>query len=144
MKKIILCAALLISMASYASTPVVDESVEKIFKESFPTVSDAKWHTNENYYTVVFTKSEVIFRINYDFKGKMISYRKDYYGKELCPFICSKIKQKFPGKDIYGVTEIKSDNGLNYEITLQDDKHWYKIKSDATGSLSLENKMRKA
>jgi hypothetical protein len=144
MKKIIICAVLLLSMASYANTPVIDASVEKIFKESFPTVSDAKWYTYEDHYTVLFTKSEVIFRVNYDMKGKMLSYRKDYYSKDLCPFINSKIKQKFPGKEVYGVTEIKSDNGLNYEITLQDDKHWYKITSDATGTLSLENKMRKA
>ena len=45
----------------------------------------------------------------YDLKGNIISVRRDYYEKDLSLFIVAKVKEKYPGKKIFGITEVTSD-----------------------------------
>lgn len=144
MKKILFGIVLLVSTASFAANPPVDEKISKIFRETFPHVNNAKWYEYETFYEVLFQSNEVACRVKYDLDGKVISVRRDYYEKDLPLFIKVKLKEKYTNKAIFGVTEITSEEGVTYNIILQDEKHWTTIKSDASGNMNIVQKLKKA
>lgn len=144
MKKILL-TLVMASITSFTfAAPPVSEKVLKLFKEIYPSVQDAKWYEFENYYQVYFDSDNVKCRIKYDFDGKIISTMR-YYGEGMvCPFLKAKLAQKFPGKKIFGVTEMTSDNDMTYDFVLEDDKSWTQVRSDATGQMSVTQKFKKS
>ena len=144
MKKIILALALLVGTASFAANPEVDEQVSKQFKETFPAALEVKWFEYETFYEVVFKNNDILCRVKYDLKGNIISTRRDYTEKDLSLFIVAKVKEKYQGKKIFGVTEITSSEGVTYNIVLEDDKYWTNINSDESGNLSQVQKLKKA
>jgi hypothetical protein len=144
MKKIFFALALLVSTASFATSPEVDEQVSKQFKETFPAAIEVKWYDYETFYEVVFKNNDILCRVKYDLKGNIISTRRDYHEKDLSLFIIAKVKEKYAGKKIFGVTEITSSEGVTYNIVLEDDKNWINLNSDESGNISQVQKLKKA
>jgi len=144
MKRILFALALLVSIASFATSPEVDEQVSKQFKETFPAAMEVKWYDYETFYEVVFKNNDMLCRVKYDLKGNIISTRRDYHEKDLSPFIVAKVKEKYAGKKIFGVTEITSSEGVIYNIVLEDDKNWINLNSDESGNISQVQKLKKA
>jgi len=131
------------TMFSFAN-PNVNEKVLKVFKGVFPTVENAKWYEYETYYEVYFDKDDIKCRIKYDLDGKVISTLRHYEEKSLSPFLKAKVAQRFPGKRIFGITEINSENEMIYDIVLEDDKNWMHVQADAIGQMSVTEKFKKA
>jgi hypothetical protein len=144
MKKIFFALALLVGTASFAANPEVDEQVSKQFKETFPSAQEVKWFEYETFYEVVFKNNDILCRVKYDLKGNIISTRRDYTEKDLSLFIVAKVKEKYQGKKIFGITEITSSEGVTYNIVLEDDKYWTNINSDESGNFSQVQKLKKA
>jgi hypothetical protein len=68
-----------------------------------------------------------------------------YYGeRQLLPNIVSKLRKKYTGREIFGVTETSSDLGVSFLVTLKDDKNWYVVKSDVYGNLEQTEKFKRA
>ena len=68
-----------------------------------------------------------------------IRYTIRNYSEELLPpFIANKIHQKFPGKKVWGVTEVSSEEGIHYKVFLQDDKKWYHVSANSNGEVYLD------
>ena len=145
MKKILVLLLLLSAAAtSFATPPSVNEKVLKVFQEAFPGVENARWYEYDDYYQVYFDNGDVKCRIKYDLKGQLISTIRYYGEKTVCPFLKAKVTQKFPGKKIFGVTEMNSENEISYEFILEDEKTWTKVTSDATGQMTVTSKFKKA
>ena len=144
MKKIS-CALLLLMLAcgfTYAKAPVNDK-VLKAFAQIFPKVEHPTWYEYDNYYEVYFDNGDVKCRVKYDLDGNILSTRRDYLEAGLCPFLRAKVNEKYPGKKIFGITEVNSGDEMTYLIVLEDDKHWYHIKSDSMGMMSVDQKLNK-
>lgn len=140
---VICLVAIMTTAATYAAP--VSEKVLKIFTTAFPEVQETTWYNYETYYSVYFKNSDDSkCRIDYDTDGKIISTTRYYSEEALPPFIRGKVNEKFPGKQIFGVTEVSSPDEMAYHIVLEDEKNWYNIKSDATGSINIEKKMLKS
>lgn len=134
----------MVSTVAFALDNSVDDSIAKHFRESFPTAKNIKWYTYTDFYEVFFDFNAITCRIQYDLKGNVIAVRRDYKEKELPVFILAKLKQKYPGKNVFGVTEIVSGDDVVYEIVLEDAKTWTRVKSDAYGVMTIDKKFRKA
>ena len=145
MKKFLaICLVAILTTASVFAVPV-NEKVLKVFATSFPEVQKTTWYNYENYYAVYFQNSDDSkCRIEYDLVGNILSTTRYYSAEALPPFIRGKVNEKFPGKKIFGITEVSSGDELAYHIVLEDGKTWYNIKSDAVGFISLEKKIAKA
>jgi hypothetical protein len=144
MKKIIFNLVLICAVSVAFATPPVSEQVMKQFKAVFPAVEDARWFESEDSYDVYFEKDETKYHIRYDRKGKIISTRNYYRGEKLCPFIKSKITEKYAGKSIFGVTEITNSHEMFYVVVLEDEDTWTSVQADAMGQLTVLNKLKKA
>jgi hypothetical protein len=146
MKKILL-ALLMIGGLSSFSLPVpvdINEKVLKAFKEAFSDAKDVVWSEVDSYYEVKFKQSEVSARLKYDQEGNVIEAYRYYQEQQLPPYVLSKLKKKFADKKVFGVTEVTKESGLEYFITLEDQQHWYTVRSDSFGNLDLQKKFKKA
>jgi hypothetical protein len=144
MKKLIVVLGLFVALgAAAANPPEVNEKVLKAFEETFVKATDVVWHETGNTYEARFKQSEVISRASYDKDGNLLRTIR-YYSEEGLPInILTKLKKKFSGKSIFGVTESATGDEVEYHVVLQDEKNWYIVKSDSWGSLELSQKYRK-
>lgn len=145
MKKLIILTCLFATLSVAASNPPeVNEKVLKAFNETFMKATDVVWNEMQNLYEARFKQSEIITRAIYDTEGNLLRTTR-YYSQENLPInILTKIQKRYAGKSIYGVTELASEEGVSYHITLQDETHWYIVQADNYGNLDLSKKYKKA
>jgi hypothetical protein len=146
MKQLLLLAVLLTGLAASAapSPSEISEKIKKAFSETFVNAQDVTWHEYESYAQANFRQDDVQVRAQYDSEGKLIKTIRYYGEKQLLPNIVSKLKKRYAGKDINGITETTSDEDVNFVINLKDDKNWYIVKSDVYGNLQLVEKYKRA
>jgi hypothetical protein len=146
MKKIIFALAMLLgSTMIFAKTlPEINEKVLKAFQETFTNPQEVNWHEYENYYEVDFKQDEIKTQVRYDADGNITGTTRYYFEKQLPPHILANLKKKYPQRSVYGVTEIYSENDLQYFITMEDEKSWYTVKSNPLGNLEQTEKFKKA
>ncbi len=146
MKKLIFALTMLLGSATiFAVTPPeVNEKVLKAFQETFKNPKDVNWHEYENYYEVDFKQDEIKTQVRYDSEGNITGTTRYYFENQLPPHILSNIKKKYPQRSVYGVTEIYTENDLQYYITMEDEKNWYTVKSNPLGNLEQTEKFKKA
>jgi hypothetical protein len=146
MKKIIYLAFVMTGFIATASAtpPDVNDKVLKAFKETFTSAQDVTWHEYESYAQANFRYDDVQVRAQYDENGRLLKTIRYYQEKQLFPNIVAKLKQRYAGKEISGVTETTSDDEVNFVINLKDDKNWYIVKSDVYGNLQQIEKYKRA
>jgi hypothetical protein len=146
MKKIILSAALLVSIvaAASASPYEVNKKVLKAFNQTFAKAQDVVWHEYANAYQANFKQDDIQIRELYDQEGTLIQTIRYYGERQLLPNIVSRLKKKYGNKEIFGVTETSSDDEVSFLVTLKDEKNWYMVKSDAYGNLEQTDKFKRA
>ncbi|MBL7741711.1 MAG: hypothetical protein JNK14_21005 [Chitinophagaceae bacterium] len=145
MKKIILFAVMLVSIAAVAGSPSdVSEKVLKAFNETFEKAQNVEWHEYDDYYQANFKMDDIQVRAQYDQEGILLKTMRYYGEKQLLPNIVSKLKKKYGGREVFGVTEVTSAEEVSFLITLKDDKNWYVVKSDVYGNLEQTEKFKRA
>ncbi len=146
MKRIILALMMMAGLNSFAtpSPAEVNEKVLKAFNETFSDAKDVIWSEYESYYEVKFKQSEISARLKYDQEGNVIEAYRYYQEQYLPPYVLCRLKKKYADKKVFGITEVTKESGLEYFITLEDDQHWYTVRSDSFGNLDLQKKFKKA
>jgi len=145
MKKVLYLVVLLTGLSANASTPPeINEKVLKAFNQTFTEAENVRWREEDNRCQAVFTVSEILVRAVYDNEGNLLQTVRHYSEKHLPSTIFAKLKLKHAGKEIFGVTEIATDNELAYHVVLKDEKNWYWMRSDAYGNLELTQKLKRA
>jgi len=145
MKKLIICLCLFAAIGAVAAEPPeVNEKVLKAFKETFVKATDVVWHELQNSYEASFKQSEIVTRAIYDTEGNLLRTTR-YYSEEHLPInIITKLKKKYEGKTVFGITESSTEEEVSYHIVLEDEKNWYIVVADNLGSLELSKKFKKA
>lgn len=145
MKKLIILTCLFATLSVAASSPPeVTEKVLKAFNEIFMNATDVVWYETQSYYEASFKQSEIISRAIYDADGNLLRTTR-YYSEENLPInILTKIRKRYAGKSVFGVTELTTADEVSYHITLEDKTTWYIIKADNMGNLELSKKYKKA
>jgi hypothetical protein len=142
MKKLLISMTLLfITLVSFA---IPNEKVLESFSNSFPKADSVSWYENGSNFEVHFNMGDVRCKLWYDENGIMIKSHRYYKGNMLPPMILASLQRKYSDKNIHGVTEVTSNEGVQYFIILDDDKKWYDVTSDASGNLTLTKKFNKA
>lgn len=144
MKKVLYLAVLLISLSATATTPPeISEKVIKAFNETFTEAENVSWQELDNSCQADFKVSEMRVRATYDNDGNLLKTTKYYGEKDLPSNIIAKLKIKYAGKQISGVTEIVTESDIAYHIVLKDEKNWYWVESTPYGSLTLTQKLKR-
>ena len=145
MKKVFLLLALSATLYANADPkPAVTERILKAFKETFRDAKEISWHEYSEYYQASFKLNEVQFRAQYADDGTLIKMIRYYKEDQLLPMITAKLKRKYAGKEIFGVTETTSADAVQFVINLKDDNNWYVVESDIFGNLKETDRFRRA
>ncbi|WP_276504804.1 hypothetical protein [Terrimonas pollutisoli] len=146
MKQVLVLAFLLTGFVAIAA-PVpskVNDKILKAFNETFASAQDVRWHEYDDYAQANFKVNLIQIRAQYSEDGKLIRTIRYYSENELLPNIVAKLKKKYAGKEITGVTESSSDDEVSFTINLKDEKHWYIVKTDVYGNLQESEKFKRA
>jgi len=143
MKKIIYLVFLLTSMSAFATPVEVNEKVLKAFKETFTEAEQVSWSEVQDKSQADFMVDEIRVRAIYDQNATLIQTIRYYKAKELPCQILAKIKKKYSGKEITGVTELSTENEIDYQIVVRDDINYYILNADAFGNLNLTQKLKR-
>ena len=76
--------------------------------------------------------------------GRLIRTLRYYSERELLPNIVARLKKKYTGKEIAGITESSSDDEVSFVINVKDENNWYIVKSDVYGNLQQTDKFKRA
>ena len=144
MKKLLVPVAclILITMNSFAVMP--NEKVLRSFEETFIGPKEVKWYEHADYCEVSFIQQGMRTTVKYDLNGNFISSLRYCKEQQLPANVLSKLKKKYEGKRVFGVTEITSNEGIIFYIKIEDDKNWFTIKATGSGQMELYEKYRKA
>jgi len=146
MKQLIYLAFLLTGfVATAAPAPSeVNEKILKAFKETFTAAQDVSWQEYENYSQANFVVDKIQVRAQYAEDGSLIRTMRYYSERELLPNIVAKLKKKYAGKEIAGVTETSSDEEVSFLVNIKDENNWYIVKADVYGNLQQTEKFKRA
>jgi hypothetical protein len=144
MKKVIYLAFLLTGFVATAAPSDVNEKILKAFKETFTAAQDVSWHEYEDYAQANFVVDKIQVRAQYAEDGKLIRTIRYYSERELLPNVVAKLKKKYAGKEIAGVTESSSEEEVSFIVNIKDENNWYIVKSDVYGNLQQTEKFKRA
>jgi len=83
-------------------------------------------------------------RAQYSDDGTLLKTIRYYGEKNLPSNILAKLKKKYKGQEIYGVTETVCADEVTFVINLRDGENWYTVKSDVYGNMELADKFKRA
>jgi hypothetical protein len=145
MKKLFLVAGLMAGMFAFAApAPEPTEQVLKAFKETFSSAKEITWHSYADFTQANFRQNQIQVRAQFSDDGTLLKTIRYYGESELQANIVAKLKKKYKGKEIFGVTETMADNDVQFIINLKDDENWYTVKSDMYGNLETVSKFKRA
>lgn len=145
MKKLFLIAGLMAGMMAFATpAPEPTEKVLKAFRETFSSAKDITWYSYNNFVQANFHQDEIQVRAQYAEDGTLLKTIRYYGESNLQPTIVAKLKKKYKGKEIFGVTETMCAEEVSFVINLRDAENWYIVKSDVYGNLETVEKFKRA
>jgi hypothetical protein len=123
----------------------IPAKVYELFHNAFPEVKNESWYNFHDMYQAYFKNSDSYScRIYYSRNGELLSTLKYYSGNALPLFIRNNVAEKYAGKNIFSVTEIYANNKTIYYIMLEDNRKWYKVESNISGEITLDETHFKA
>lgn len=147
MKQVLFLALLLtgfVAMANPVPPIKVNEKILKAFNQTFAAAQDVSWQEYDDYSQANFKMNLIQVRAQYSEDGQLIRTIRYYTEKELLPNIVAKLKKKYAGKEITGVTETTSDDEVSFVINIKDEDRWYIVKTDVYGNLQQTEKFKRA
>ena len=133
-------------VATTGTTPTttISDKLLQAFRQTFPDAVQVKWTEEPTRYTVSFKQNEILTKVEYDKDGNFVSSLRYYSEKNLPVTVLCQLQKKYPGKTVFGVTELATDASTEYYIKLVDDRNWTTVRSDADGNMQLVEKYKKA
>lgn len=142
MKRFILIAAAALFTTACFATP--NQKVLNAFEKTFGKAEQVTWQDVDENYEATFKQNQISYRVMYDADGVMLKSIRYYKGETLPILVQAKLNKKYQGKSVFGVTEVTTENQIDYYIILEDSNTWTHVHSDAYGNLQTEKKLKKA
>jgi hypothetical protein len=144
MKQIFFAAVLVLAgFTSIAADKNINEKLVQAFNETYPNAVEVSWLAYPESYIVYFEEKGVKANIIFSQDGTFIRATR-YYTKEYLPFyLVTAIREKFPERTIYSVTEVSTPDNIDYYVKLEDAKTWMTVKVDSEGNIRRLEKLNK-
>ena len=139
------CCLLTLSAGAFATTDLnVSDKLLQTFHNTFPDAQQVKWAETEDKYLVNFKQGDILTKVEYDKEGNFLSSLRYYSEKNLPVSILCRLQKRYADKKVFGVTELTSDNSVEYYIKLEDANSWITVKSNIDGAMQVVEKYKKA
>jgi hypothetical protein len=122
----------------------ISDKMLQTFKQTFPDAQQVVWAEQGDKYIVNFRQGDILTKVEYDKDGNFLNSLRYYSEKNLPLTILCRLQKRFPGKSVFGVTEVASDSSVEYYIKLEDATQWITVRSNIDGNLQVVEKYKKA
>jgi hypothetical protein len=139
-----LCMLTISAGAFAAGDYTISEKLLQTFKQTFPDAKQVVWSEQGDKYTVNFRQDDILTKVEYDRDGNFLSSLRYYTEKNLPVTILCRLQKKYPEKKVFGVTEMATDNSVEYYIKLEDATTWTTVRSSIDGNMQVVEKYKKA
>jgi Putative beta-lactamase-inhibitor-like, PepSY-like len=144
MNKLLYVFVCLLSVNAAIAADGISEKILQIFKQTFPKAEEVVWVEQPDKVRVDFKDGGIATKVEYDMDGNFLSSVRYYTEKNLPVNILCKLQKKFPGKTVFGVTEMTTGSDVEYYIKLEDATTWITVKSSENGSMEVVEKYKKS
>ena len=127
-----------------ASPSTINEKLLKSFQQSYPHAFQVNWLELAETDVVYFEQDGIRATNFYKKDGSFIRSTRYYQEANLPYYLIAVIKERFPEKKIYCVTEISTPNEISYYIKIEDAKTWRTLQADSDGNITVIEKFNKA
>lgn len=148
---ILVCCMLSTFIGAYAHDPgEIDEKLMLAFKKTFPTAERVNWREAGETYVISFLDQGINSRVTYSKDGNLLGSIRYYEEKNLPLKLRLATIQQYPGKRIFGVTEVTTftdaayRQGVQYYIRLVDERVWLTVVADNDGNFKVVEAFEKA
>jgi hypothetical protein len=134
----------LISLSSFADGEEVSPAALASFNSSFKNATEVNWSVNENYFKASFSLNGQFVSAYYDGQGKMIALTRNISSLQLPIALQADLKKDYDAYWISDLTEMATEEGTSYYITLENADTRLVLKSTSNSEWNNFKKQRKS
>lgn len=147
MKKLTIIIAgffLLITTSAFTSGESnVSEKIKSLFEKDFNPISDVKWTKHEDLYVATFKEKDTYLTAAYSEEGELLVVGKYVSLSQLPEKAAKALEDKYAGYAINESVIKMSADATWYLVDVQNEKFKLRLKCNAAGSITVENKTKK-
>ena len=121
----------------------VTTKIKTVFEKEFVSASEVTWTRKDEVYVASFKENDTYFSAAYNLDGELLNVARYIPLSQLPLNVTRALANKYGGYDIDSKAIELSTDVTTYYIYAENKKFQLKIKSDASGNLSIDTKKRK-
>ena len=143
MKRLIIAAAMFVSLSAFAGAETVNEKVLNAFNTEFTTASEVEWTISSGYFKASFGMNGQRVAAFYNTDGELMGLTRNIRSSQLPVRLQTSLMKNY---NIYWVSdlfEVSNTDGTSYYVTLENGSKKIVLKSSTGNDWSSYKKDRK-
>ena len=145
MKKLMIAAALLVSLGAFAGKEKekVNEKVLNAFNSEFTNVHEVEWTASADYFKASFALNGHMVSAFFNTDGELMGMTRNIPSSQLPVILQTSLKRNYGSFWVSNLFEVSNSNGTSYYITLEDGDNKIILKSSGNSTWATYKKDRK-
>lgn len=119
MKKLIIAAAMFVSLSAFANEEKVNSRVLYAFQNEFTTATEVEWKAATDYYIASFSMNGQRVSAYYNMDGQLMGITRNLSSAQLPVALQNNLKKSYSSYWISDLFEVANSNGTSYYATLE-------------------------
>src|SRR5689334_5468406 len=119
MKKMIIAAAMFVSLSAFANDEKVSPKVLNSFNTEFTSAQEVEWTATGDYFRASFDMNGVKVSAYYNADGELMGLTRNISTAQLPVSLQANLKKNYSGYWISDLFEVAKNNGTSYYVTLE-------------------------
>lgn len=119
MKKLIIAAAMFVSLSAFANEEKVNSRVLYAFQSEFTTATEVEWKAATDYYMASFNMNGQRVFAYYNTDGQLMGITRNLSSAQLPVALQNNLKKNYAAYWISDLFEVANNNGTSYYVTLE-------------------------
>ncbi|MGC4037896.1 MAG: hypothetical protein QM764_18175 [Chitinophagaceae bacterium] len=143
MKKLIIAAAMFVSLSAFANETSINPKALSSFQTEFTTAQEVQWTTSTDYYRASFDMNGQKVFAYYNLDGDFMGLTRNISSSQLPVNLQNNLKTTYSKYWISDLFEVANHDGTSYYVTLEDGDKKIVLKSSNGSDWSTYKKDRK-
>ena len=143
MKKLIIAAAMFVSLSAFAGKEKVNEKVLHAFNTEFVNAQEVEWTISSDYFKASFGMNGQRVSAFYNTDGELMGLTRNIPSSQLPVRLQTSLSKEYSKYWISDLFEVSNNDGTSYYLTLENGNNKVVLKSSAGTNWSTYKKARK-
>ena len=143
MKKLIIAAAMFVSLTGFANEKKVNSRVLYAFQNEFTTATEVEWKASTDFYVASFSMNGQRVNAYYNTDGNLMGITRNITSAQLPVGLQNSMKKNYSTYWISNLFEVANNEGTSYYVTLENGSKKIVLQSSNGSDWSTYKKDRK-